>query len=117
MPSELRSKFPNSLEISFDIQAAHHEAVEKGLKPMVVIRNSIRQHALMCIENADSTGEAIALSVELDKEIDWRVKQYTKCLGNVTKNYREWLQTDYQTRLKTLIQKLMYRLETRKQIA
>jgi superfamily II DNA or RNA helicase len=117
MPSELRSKFPNTLEISFDIQSAHRDAVENNQKPMVVIRDSIRQHALMCIENAETTVEAIALSAELDKEIDWRVKQYTKCLGNVTRNYREWLQTDYKTRLKTLIQKLMYRMETQKKIA
>jgi superfamily II DNA or RNA helicase len=117
MPSELRSKFPNSLEISFDVQSAHHKAVENNQKPMTVIRDSIRQHALMCIENADTIAEAIALSEELDKEIDWRVKQYTKCLGNVTKNYREWLQNDYKDRLKMLIQKLMYRRESYKKTA
>jgi superfamily II DNA or RNA helicase len=117
LPSELRSKFPNSLEIAFDVQSAHHKAIESGQKPMTVIRDSIRQHALMCIENAGTTAEAIALAGELGKEIDWRVKQYTKCLGNVTKNYREWLQSDYRSRLKLLIQKLMYRLETNKKIA
>jgi hypothetical protein len=117
LPSELRSKFPNSLELAFDIQSAHHEAIENGLKPMTVIRDSIRQHALMCIDNAGNTAEALALSAELDKEIDWRVKQYTKCLGNVTKNYREWLMGDYRSRLKSLIQKLMYRIETSKKIA
>ncbi|MHA4844914.1 DEAD/DEAH box helicase [Flavitalea antarctica] len=117
IPSELRSKFPNTLEIAFDIQSAHHTAVENGRKPMTVIRDSIRQHALMCIDNAGTTAEAIALAGELDKEIDWRVKQYTKCLGNVTKNYREWLQADYRSRLKLLIQKLMYRIENNKKIA
>ncbi|RYY25306.1 MAG: DEAD/DEAH box helicase [Chitinophagaceae bacterium] len=117
MPSELRSKFPNSLEIAFDIQEAHRNAVASHKKPMVVIRDSIRQHALMCIENAESIAEAQALAKELEKEIDWRVKQYTKCLGNVTRNYREWLQSEYRSRLNTLIQKLMYRLESRKKIA
>lgn len=109
MPSELRSKFPNSLEISFDVQSAWHNAVENHQKPMIVIRDSIRQHASMCIENSSTTGEALALSEELSQEIDWRVKQYTKCLGNVTKNYREWLQDDYKSRLKILIQKIMSR--------
>ena len=117
MPSELRSKFPNSLEISFDIQSAHHEAIENQRKPMTVIHNSVRQHALMCIDNAESVAEALALSEELQKEIEWRVKQYTKCLGNVTRNYREWLQSDYNSRLKTLIQKVMNRRDSRRQIA
>jgi superfamily II DNA or RNA helicase len=115
--SQLRSKFPNSLEIAFDIQSAHRTAVENNQKPMVVIRDSIRQHAMMCIENSESTEEALSLAKELDKEIEWRVKQYTKCLGNVTRNYREWLQNDYQSRLRLLIQKLLYRIETRKKIA
>lgn len=117
MPSDLRSKFPNSLELSFDVQAAHHKAVEAGQKPMVVMRDSIRQHALMCIDNAGTVAEALELADVLDKEIDWRVKQYTKCLGNVTKNYREWLQGDYKSRLKTLIQKLMHRKEMQQAVA
>jgi superfamily II DNA or RNA helicase len=117
MSSELRTMFPNTLEISFDIQGAHRQAVENNKKPMTVIHESIRQHALMCIENAETTAEALELSAGLDKEIEWRVKQYTKCLGNVTKNYREWLHNDYKSRLRTLIQKLRYRIESRKQIA
>ena len=117
IPSDLRSKFPNSLELSFDVQGAHRKAVEEQQKPMVVIRDSIRQHAMMCIENAATAADALALAGELNKEIDWRVKQYTKCLGNVTKNYREWLQQDYKSRLKTLIEKLWHHREMQKNVA
>lgn len=111
MPSELRTKFPNSAEISFDVQKAHHEALENDLKPKIVIRDSLRQHALMCADNAESISEALALTKELDKEIDWRIKQYAKCLGKVTKNYTEWLQNDYRAKLRILIQKIMHRRE------
>ena len=105
--SDLRSKFPNTLQLSFDIQDAHQKAVDAGLKPMVVIRDSIRQHAMMCMENSDSIAQALELTNELDQEIQWRVKQYGKCLGKVTRNYTDWLMTDYKSRLQTLIQKLM----------
>lgn len=109
MPSELRAKFPNSREISFDVQAAHQAAVEKGDKPKNVIRDSIRQHALMCADNSDSVSEALSLIEELEKEIDWRIKQYGKCLGNVTKNYTQWLKEDYHSKLAKMIQKIMSR--------
>lgn len=109
MPSDMRAKFPNSFEISFDVQGAYQTALEKGLKAKLVIRDSIRQHALMCVDNSDSIPEAIALTTELDKEIDWRIKQYSKCLGRVTKNYTEWLREDYRYKLKTLIEKIMAR--------
>ncbi|RYZ34074.1 MAG: DEAD/DEAH box helicase, partial [Sphingobacteriales bacterium] len=114
---DVRSKFPNSISVSFDVQAAHHEAEKNGEKPIVVLRDSSRQHAFMCIENADSICAALELAEVLENDIKWRVKQYTKCLGNVTKNYREWLENDYISRLKTLIQKLMQRRDMHRQIA
>jgi len=111
MPSDMRGKFPNSFEISFDVQTAHQTALQNGKKPKIVIRDSIRQHALMCVDNSDSIVEALELTAELDKEIDWRIKQYAKCLGRVTKNYTEWLKDDYKSKLKILIQKIMARRE------
>ncbi|WP_158829856.1 DEAD/DEAH box helicase [Mucilaginibacter lacusdianchii] len=107
MPSEMRSKFPNSLEISFDVQKAYHDAIENQQKASTVIADSIQQHVLMCADNSDTIADAIALSEELNKEIEWRVKQYGKCLNKVTKNYLEWLQEDYKAKLKAQIQEVM----------
>lgn len=109
LPSALRAKFPNSLQLTFDVQQAFQNAVANQLKAKIVIRDSIRQHALMCIENSETINGALLLSEELHREIDWRVKQYAKCLGRVTKNYTEWLQSDYKQKLRIIIQKLMAR--------
>jgi superfamily II DNA or RNA helicase len=109
LPADLRSKFPNTLQLSFDIQQAHQDAVANQLKSKIVIRDAIRQHALMCADNSEHVSDALALTEVLDKEIAWRVKQYAKCLGKVTKNYTEWLTEDYKTRLKALITKIMNR--------
>ncbi|HEU4551271.1 MAG TPA: DEAD/DEAH box helicase [Chitinophaga sp.] len=106
---DLRAKFPNTLQFSFDVQEAHQRAVAAGQKPIVVIRDAIRQHAMMCIENSETIADALQLAAELDEEIAWRVKQYGKCLGRVTKNYTDWLKEDYKSRLTILIQKLMQR--------
>ncbi|MFP9100862.1 DEAD/DEAH box helicase [Flavobacterium sp. RHBU_24] len=111
IPAQVRSKFPNTLEVLFDVQEAHRLALENGLKPKIVIRDSLRQHALMCADNAETITDALHLSDELDKEINWRIKQYAKCLGKVTKNYTDWLQDDYRAKLRILIQKIMHRRE------
>lgn len=107
LPSELKRSFPNSTAISFDVLGAYQKAIENGDKTKTVLTDSIRQHAMMCADNADSVAGALQLSHELDKEINWRIKQYSKCLGNVTKNYTKWLGEDYRLRLKTLIEKVM----------
>lgn len=107
---ELRAKFPKTLELSFDVETAYLAALQNNEKPKTVIRDSIRQHTLMCIENAETITEALHLSDELETEITWRVKQYCKCLENTTKNYTDWLQQDYKAKLRTMIQKLMHRI-------
>lgn len=109
LPSQMRVKFPNSFEISFDVLDAYQKAIAKGVKAKMVLKDSIHQHARMCMDNADSVTSAIELSLELEKEIDWRVKEYCKCLGMVSKNYIKWLGEDYRKRLKVIIQKLMTR--------
>jgi superfamily II DNA or RNA helicase len=114
MPSEMRSLFANSLEISFDVQKAYHDALEQGQKPSTIITESIQQHALMCADNSETIADAVTLAETLDKEIVWRVKQYGKCLGKATKNYLDWLQEDYKTKLKAQIQEIMVDRQSQK---
>ncbi len=114
MPSEMRSKFPNSLEISFDVQQAYHDAIESGQKPGSVINASIEQHATMCTDNSNNIPAALTLAGELDSEITWRIKQYGKALGKATKNYLEWLNEDYRTKLKAQIQENMLQRQEQK---
>lgn len=109
---DLRSKFPNTLELSFDIEAKFKEALEKEEKPKTVIQQSIRQHAFMCIENAETISDALHLAENLESEIDWRVKEYVKCLEKSTKSYRDWLKEDYKSRLNILIQKTFSKIKS-----
>jgi superfamily II DNA or RNA helicase len=109
MPAEMRNRFPNSTGISFDVLTAYQTAMDKGEKARTVLRDSIMQHAMMCTDNADTVSKAFELAKELDKEIDWRIKQYGKCLGVVTRNYIKWLGSDYRSRLHGLIEKVMSR--------
>jgi len=109
---DLRNKFPNTLELSFDIEAKFKEVLENDEKPKTVIQQSIRQHAFMCIENAETISEALNLAENLDSEINWRVKEYVKCIEKSTKSYRDWLTEDYKSRLNTLIQKAFVKIKT-----
>ncbi len=109
IPADLKAKFPNSLSMNFDIQAAYQQAVDNNQKGKIVLRDAIRQHAVMCMENSTSIPEALKLVEDLNKEIEWRVKQYGKCLGKVTKNYTDWLKEDYKNRLTVIVTKVMQR--------
>lgn len=110
MSAELRLLFPNTLEQAFDIDEAYFEAIHSGNKAKIVIRDSLRQHAMMCIENSDDLTHALRLADALLPEIEWRVKQYVKCLDKTTKSYKDWLLDDYKSRLSLLIRKLFNRI-------
>lgn len=110
MPDELRKKFSKTENIFMDIHEEFKLTVKNNLKAKTIIEKSIEQHAKMCVENTEDLVEARKLSKELVDDIEYRIKQYCICLGNVTKNYRSWLTEDYITKLYLAIGKL-YRVK------
>lgn len=107
MPPELRAKFKNTLDVSFDVDAEHKEAIAKNLRSKIVLEKSLLQHAAMCVDNSDGILEAKGLAKELAPDIESRMKRYANCLSHCSKNYREWLIEDYKLKLTLLIGKLI----------
>jgi hypothetical protein len=107
MPPELRAKFKNTPDISFDVDAEHKEVIAKNLRSKIVLEKSLAQHAAMCVDNSDGILEAKALAKELIPDIESRMKRYANCLSHCSKNYREWLIEDYKLKLTLLIGKLI----------
>lgn len=105
MPEELRAKFSLTKVVNFDVEAEHKLALSLNLRSKVVLEKSLLQHAEMCVCNTETLMEAKNLSKELHEDIDCRMKRYTKCLSNCSKNYREWLTEDYKVQLQLLIGK------------
>ena len=114
MPDDLREKFSKSADedITFDVDEEFQLSADRKEKPKAVIDKSIHQHAVMCIINSDSLNLARKLSKELEPDIEYRVKQYSKLLSKTTKNYREWLVEDYKNRLNIMIGRLFIKYQT-----
>jgi len=100
MPEEVRELFKNSEEIEFDIKEAYDKAINNGKKSIEVLEASIEQHARMCAENSEDIFDARILAQELKDDIRDRVRRYSYCIINNTKNYRNWLFEDYYRKLR-----------------
>ncbi|MXN90378.1 DEAD/DEAH box helicase [Flavobacterium sp. Sd200] len=111
MPDDLRERFAKSTTITFDVEEEFRIAADQKEKPKAVIDKSIEQHAVMCIVNSESINEARKLAKELEPDIEYRVKQYSKLLSKTTKNYREWLIDDYKNRLNISIGRLFIKYQ------
>ncbi len=105
MPPELRAQFSKSTEIEFDIKEEYKKVFAQGLRSKVVLERSIEQHAKICVENSEDVFDARILAKQLKEEIAYRVRQYSYCIMNNTKNYKEWLEEDYGRRLRSSISK------------
>ena len=111
MPADLKELFSKSKNIEFDIKAEYKKVFAQGLKSKTVLENSIEQHATICVENSDDVFDARILAKKLKEEIAYRVRQYSYCIMNNTKNYKEWLEEDYERKLRSKIsQKFAKRL-------
>ncbi|MBW8241458.1 DEAD/DEAH box helicase [Muricauda oceani] len=106
MPDELRAKFSNSDNITFDVKEEYKKIFAQGKKSKLVLEKSIEQHARICVENSEDVFDARILAKELKDEIQYRVKQYSYCIMNNTKNYKEWLEEDYERKLRSSISKM-----------
>ena len=103
MSKELRAEFSKSTDIDFDIKEEYKAAFAKGLKSKTVLERSIEQHARICVENSEDVFDARILAKKLKEEISYRVRQYCYCIMNNTKNYKEWLEEDYERKLRLKI--------------
>ncbi len=103
MPEELRLKFSKSENIEFDVKAEYKKVFAQGLKSKLVLERSIEQHAKICVENSEDVFDARILAKALKEEIAYRVRQYSYCIMNNTKNYKEWLEEDYERKLRSSI--------------
>ncbi|MDF0717198.1 DEAD/DEAH box helicase [Muricauda sp. 334s03] len=106
MPDDLRAKFSNSDNITFDVKEEYKKIFAQGKKSKLVLEKSIEQHAQICVENSEDVFDARILAKELKDEIQYRVKQYSYCIMNNTKNYKEWLEEDYERKLRSSISKM-----------
>jgi superfamily II DNA or RNA helicase len=105
MPLELRAKFSKTQVVTFDVDEEHKMVIRQNLRSKVVLEKSLEQHAAMCVDNSEELQDAKRLAKELDEDIECRVKRFSKCLSQCSKNYREWLVEDYKMKLTVLIGK------------
>lgn len=100
MPDELRNKFSKSKVDDFDMKKEYHSITKNGERSKAALDNSIEQHRLMVRGSTDDYFDALELVDMLQKDVEFRVKQYSYCICKNTDNFVNWLEEDYMRKLK-----------------
>ena len=103
MPPDVRELFPNTEKVYFDIKAEYKRVIKANLKAKTALETAIEQHALMIVDNSEDIFDARILTRKLKDDIAYRVRQYCYSIMNNTNNYKEWLQEDYERKLRQRI--------------
>lgn len=106
MPPDLRKEFSNTDKVFFDIKKEYKRVVAQGLKAKTALDNAVEQHALMVVDNSEDVFDARILARKLKEDIAYRVRLYSYSIMNNTQNYRDWLQEDYERKLRTRINQI-----------
>ncbi len=106
MPPDLRKEFAKTEKIHFDIKKEYKKVIKEGKKAKTALENAIEQHAEMVVENSEDVFDARVLARKLRDDIAYRVRQYSYSIMNNTQNYRDWLQEDYERKLKQRINQI-----------
>ncbi|MFT4680203.1 MAG: superfamily II DNA or RNA helicase [Flavobacteriales bacterium] len=115
MPDELKKRFANSGEMKFDMDLAYSTALDKGERPKVAIEKCLEYHVTLCLENSTELEEAHELQAILIEDIRFQLRRFSYCICKSTKNYLDWMETDYNEKMRRSIN-TEYRLIALKQM-
>ncbi len=114
MPEELKELFSRSENIHFDVNKIYVESIKLGKSSKTVLEKAINHHSMMCVENSEDEYDALILVKELNDDIDYVIKRYSKCISKSTNNFLDWLTQDYKKRLRTNIRSNYYTIKNKK---
>jgi hypothetical protein len=75
------------------------EVTRNGERPKLVIDRSIAHHVSIIHYLCEDFWDASDFVKTLEGDINFRVRQYAKCIAKTTENYKNWLQEDYTRKL------------------
>ncbi len=103
-----RERFDVELLDSFNMKDVYYEYLDKSEKGKLAVDDSLENHFQVIVKSAADFYDGLDLLEMLVEHIEYRLKQYTKCIAKSTPNYFKYLMETY---IRQLRQKLRENLE------
>lgn len=104
----LKDKLDTAKLDSFSLKDVYFECLDKGEKGKNAVDMSLENHYEVILEASDDFYDGLAFIDALQDHIEYRLKQYTKCIAKSTPNYFKYLMETY---VRQLRQKLRENLD------
>ncbi|MFK8045584.1 MAG: DEAD/DEAH box helicase [Crocinitomicaceae bacterium] len=96
----VKSKLINPDKIEkFSMKKVYDQCIESGKKGKEAVEVSMENHFEVIAENSEDVYDGLNLLVDLQDDIERRLKHYSKCITKATDSYLAWLQETYNRQL------------------
>jgi superfamily II DNA or RNA helicase len=104
---EVEYEFPKHMESilkterleSFNIREAYYQCMDEGKKGKEAVVLSMANHFEVLLDATNDFDRSLELLSSLQEHIEYRLKQYTKCIAKSTPNYLKYLIETYNRQL------------------
>jgi superfamily II DNA or RNA helicase len=100
LPHYLVGRIDDEILNSFSIKEKYYELLDQGDKGKMAVDLSVENHALAIKDKSEDFYDAVELMNLLQDHIEYRLKQYTKCIAKSTPNYFKYLMETYNRQLR-----------------
>jgi len=102
---ELMEKLQGGPDPDFNMAEAYVQVTREGGRPKEAIERSINHHVEIIRYVCDDLWDAFDLAKELEGDITYRIRLYSKCIAKTTENYKNWLKEEYARKLQSALRK------------
>ncbi len=102
---ELMEKLQGGPDPDFNMAEAYVRVTRNGERPKGAIELSIAHHVDIIRYVSEDIWDAFELAKELEGDIAYRIRLYSKCIAKTTENYKNWLKDEYSRKLQSALRK------------
>ncbi len=100
LPKHIKEKVDTETLDQFKMKEVYEEYIDKGKKGKLAVDDSLENHFQAIINKAGDFYDGLELQNALQEHIEYRLKQYTKCIAKNTRNYFKYLMETYNRQLR-----------------
>ncbi len=102
-PKGLKERLDTEKLDKFSMREVYDDCMDKGLKGKVAVDLSMQNHFEVIKAAASDFFDGLDFQTALQEHIEYRLKQYTKCISKSTNNYFKFLIETYNRQLRQML--------------
>jgi len=100
LPKHVQERVDTEVLDQFKMKEVYEDYIDRGIKGKQAVDDSLENHFQAIFNKANDFYDGLEIQEALQEHIEYRLKQYTKCIAKSTRNYFKYLMETYNRQLR-----------------